>query len=70
MNAFSFSILLGALLSQADAAERKHIDEACNDVSGIIGCSSTVTYPDYPKAIYNDNGVQTDTEIVPKEVNI
>ncbi|KAG9495961.1 hypothetical protein J7337_012527 [Fusarium musae] len=70
MNTFSFSILLGALLSQADAAEQKHIDEACNDVSGIIGCSSTFTYPDYPKAIYNGNGVQTDTEIVPKEVNI
>nr|RBQ92574.1 hypothetical protein FVER53263_08799 [Fusarium verticillioides] len=70
MNAFSFSILLGALLSQADAAEQKHIDEACNDVSGIVGCSSTFTYPDYPKAIYNGNGVQTDTTIVPKEVNI
>ncbi|KAG5792097.1 hypothetical protein H9Q69_008845 [Fusarium xylarioides] len=70
MKAFSFSILLGAIVSRTDAAEQKHIDEACNDVSGIIGCSSTVTYPDYPKAIYDINGNQIDTEIVPKEVDI
>lgn len=53
MKAFSLSILLGALLSRTDAAEQKHIDDACSDVSGVIDCSSTVTYPDYPKAIYS-----------------
>ncbi|RKL44225.1 hypothetical protein BFJ72_g3958 [Fusarium proliferatum] len=69
MKAFSLSILLGAFLSRTDAAEQKHIDDACSDVWGVIGCSSTVTYPDYPKPIYN-NGVQIDTEIVTKDVDI
>lgn len=53
MKAFSLSILLGAFLSRTDAAEQKHIDDACSDVWGVIGCSSTVTYPDYPKPIYS-----------------
>ncbi|KAF5588283.1 uncharacterized protein FSUBG_11576 [Fusarium subglutinans] len=70
MKAYSLSILLGAILSRSDAAEQKHVDEACNDVSGIIGCSSTVSYPDYPKAIYDINGNQIGTEIVPKDVDI
>ncbi|QGI69993.1 hypothetical protein CEK26_002326 [Fusarium fujikuroi] len=69
MKAFSLSILLGTFLSRTDAAEQKHIDDACSDVWGVIGCSSTVTYPDYPKAVYN-NGVQIDTEIVTKDVDI
>ncbi|KAL9562545.1 hypothetical protein ACKAV7_013628 [Fusarium commune] len=70
MKAFSFSILLGALLSRTDAAEQKHIDEACSDVWGVTNCGSTVTYPSYPRAVNDNNGKQIGTEIVTEDVNI
>ncbi|KAL7756217.1 hypothetical protein ACKLNR_013210 [Fusarium oxysporum f. sp. zingiberi] len=70
MKAFSFYILLGALFSRTDAAEQKHIDEACSDVWGVINCDSSITYPNYPRPVNDINGIQIDTEIVPKEVNI
>ncbi|TXC02988.1 hypothetical protein FocTR4_00015173 [Fusarium oxysporum f. sp. cubense] len=70
MKVFSFSILLGALLSRTDAAEQKHIDEACSDVWGVINCGSSVTYPSYPRAVNDNNGKQIDTEIVTEEKNI
>ncbi|KAG7404844.1 hypothetical protein Forpe1208_v014984 [Fusarium oxysporum f. sp. rapae] len=70
MKAFSFSIFLGALLSRTDAAEQKHIDEACSDVWGVTNCGSTVTYPSYPRAVNDNNGKQIDTEIVTEDVNI
>ncbi|SCO90562.1 uncharacterized protein FRV6_14690 [Fusarium oxysporum] len=70
MKAFSFYILLGALFSRADAAEQKHIDEAYSDVWGVINCDSSITYPNYPRPLNDINGIQIDTEIVPKEVNI
>ncbi|KAK2674667.1 hypothetical protein RAB80_009651 [Fusarium oxysporum f. sp. vasinfectum] len=68
--AFSFYILLGALFSHTDAAEQKHINEACSDVWGVINCDSSITYPNYPRPVNDINGIQIDTEIVPKEVNI
>ncbi|KAF4436736.1 hypothetical protein FACUT_6331 [Fusarium acutatum] len=70
MKAFSLSILVGALLSRTDAAEQKHIDDACSDVWGVIGCSTSVQYPDYPRAINDNKGNQIGAEIVPKDVNI
>ncbi|TVY68562.1 hypothetical protein Focb16_v002707 [Fusarium oxysporum f. sp. cubense] len=70
MKAFSFYILLGALFSRTDAAEQKHIDEAYSDVWGVINCDSSITYPNYPRPLNDINGIQIDTEIVPKEVNI
>ncbi|KAF4958271.1 hypothetical protein FGADI_2437 [Fusarium gaditjirri] len=70
MKTLSYSILLGALLSHTDAAEQKPIDEACNDVFGVINCDSTVTSFIADLNDTDINGRQTDTEIVTEEVNI
>jgi len=51
MKAFSFYLLLGVLFSRTDAAEQKHIDEACSDVWGVINCDSSITYPNYPRPV-------------------
>jgi hypothetical protein len=52
MKTFSLSILISALLSRTNAAEQKHIDEACSDVWGVINCDSSVTYPYDAVGIY------------------
>ncbi|CAG7561119.1 unnamed protein product [Fusarium equiseti] len=70
MKTYASITLLNLALLAVHAADQKDIDDSCNDVWGVIGCSRTIQYPDFVRATYDNTGAQNGIEVVPEDINI